>query len=120
MKITSQGYKRDYHADWLFSEMCLSSLEGDHYVMQEENLKYDLKKAHKCSFKNRESLKKDEICGCFYCRRIFSPAKIFDWTDEPEGTAICPHCGIDSIIGENSGFPITEEFLEEMHEAYFK
>ena len=38
---------------------------------------------------------------------------------DSSGTAVCPYCGVDSVIGENSGFPITEQFLKEMHEAWF-
>ena len=88
--------------------------------MKENEVIYDLKKAHKCSFGNRKNLKQDKICGCFYCGRIFSPSEIHDWVlDKPEGTAECPYCMIDSIIGESSGFPITEEFLKQMYEAYF-
>ncbi len=31
------------------------------------------------------------------------------------GTAICPYCDIDSVIGESSGFPITnDKSLEEL------
>ena len=25
---------------------------------------------------------------------------------------MCPYCGIDSVIGESSGYPITREFME--------
>jgi hypothetical protein len=31
------------------------------------------------------------------------------------GTAICPKCGVDSVIGECTGYPITEEFLDDMY-----
>lgn len=54
----------------------------------------------------------------FFCLEIFSPAKIMDWCDD-EDTAICPYCAIDSIIGESSGYPITKEFLSEMHKVWF-
>ena len=39
--------------------------------------------------------------------------------DGEEVTAICPHCGVDSVIGEKSGFPITQEFLKAMHKRWF-
>ncbi len=60
--------------------------------------------------------------GCFYCLRIFSPAEIVEWVDEVDRvgtTAICPHCGIDSVIGSLSGDPITREFLGAMHKQWF-
>lgn len=71
-----------------------------------------------------EALKKDSVCGCFYCLRIFDPSEIEEWiiADNPidkNGTAICPHCGIDSVIGESSGFPITTDFLRGMKKCWF-
>jgi hypothetical protein len=50
--------------------------------------------------------------------KIFSPTEITDWCDNEE-TAICPHCGIDSVIGESSGIPITKLFLKGMHKEWF-
>ena len=79
--------------------------------------KYEL--AHKYSMDNKPQLLKDSVCGCFYCLKIFSPNIIEDWIDDTDGTAVCPFCRIDSIIGESSGFPITKEFLEQMHKKYF-
>jgi hypothetical protein len=64
------------------------------------------------------------LCGCFYCRAIHPPSEITEWVDEdPAGggqTALCPRCGIDSVIGDSSGFPVTLEFLEEMHRCWFQ
>ena len=31
-------------------------------------------------------------------------------------TVICPRCGIDSVLGDKSGSPLTREFLAEMQE----
>ncbi len=39
--------------------------------------------------------------------------------DKSEGTAFCPLCGIDSVIGDASGIPITQEFLTAMHDKWF-
>ena len=74
--------------------------------------------AHKFSSHHREQLEKDRICGCFFCEKIFTPGEILDWYEE-EGTAVCPFCGIDSVIGESSGYPITNEFMEKMHDYWF-
>lgn len=75
--------------------------------------------AHKYSSNHKEQLAKDTKCGCFYCLTIFSPKEISDWVEDISGTAICPYCDIDSIIGESSGYPITKEFLEEMKKYWF-
>jgi len=78
-------------------------------------MKDDIIKAHKYSSNHKNKILKDDICGCFHCLEIFNPSKINNWIDDISGTAICPYCGIDSVIGESSGYPITKEFLEEMN-----
>jgi hypothetical protein len=64
-----------------------------------------------------------EICGCFYCLEIYSPSEITEWTDEDENgigsCALCPKCGIDSVIGSASGYPVTEAFLKRMQLHWF-
>ena len=74
----------------------------------------NLESAHKHSSRHREEILASEVCGCFYCLATFPPGEIEDWIDEKKRvgeTAICPRCGIDSVIGSQSGFPITPEFL---------
>ncbi|MDI6535147.1 cytoplasmic protein [Bacillus mycoides] len=75
--------------------------------------------AHRFCSRNRILLEKDIICGCFHCLKVFSPKEITDWWEKEEDTAECPYCGIDSVIGESSGFPITKKFLVEMNKRYF-
>lgn len=93
----------------------------------------DLIQAHRFCRNNRDMLKSDKVCGCFYCVSIFSPSEINRWIPEKrpavtgkydkwiyEGyTAFCPYCGIDSVIGESSGYPITKNFLERMQKRWF-
>lgn len=57
----------------------------------------------------------DELCGCFYCLKIYRPG-VFTPRDiellqmfSPPGA--CLFCGIDSVICRASGEPITREFL---------
>jgi hypothetical protein len=75
-------------------------------------------RAHQHSIRHREELLASEICGCFYCEGIFVPEKIVTWIDEG-GTALCPICNIDSVIGSASGFPVTPAFLAAMHRHWF-
>jgi len=49
---------------------------------------------------------------------VFLPNEIQDWTDDGD-TALCPKCGIDSVIGSVSGYPIQREFLSKMHNHWF-
>jgi len=75
--------------------------------------------AHQFSVNNRKQLEQSSVCGCFYCRKIFNPNEITEWIPEKSGTALCPYCGIDSVIGESSGFPIAEQFLNKMNQYWF-
>lgn len=79
--------------------------------------------AHRHSSKNREEVLASKECGCFYCLRIFTPDKIEDWIDSnKEGiaqTALCPFCGVDSVLGSKSGYSIENKFLEKMHKIWF-
>lgn len=74
--------------------------------------------ASKYSLSNKRALKKDSRCGCYFCLNIFSPKEITDWIPF-EDTALCPYCGIDSVIGESSGAPLTKGFLKEMKAYLF-
>ena len=74
--------------------------------------------AHKHSIDHRGEIEASEICGCFHCRKIFPPPEIEEWTDDG-GTALCPNCGIDSVIGSRSGNRITMRLLREMHRKWF-
>jgi hypothetical protein len=85
--------------------------------------KQTLTAAHKHSIFHRLELTKSFICGCFYCLHIFKPKDVLDWVDEdnPKGaTALCPKCGIDSVIGSESGYPVDNiTFLKELNQYYF-
>lgn len=76
----------------------------------------ELELAHKTSVQNRLSLENSDLCGCFYCLKIFSPAKIEAWLDEDQ-TALCPMCGIDSLLTDKRW--ITKEFLYRMQIRWF-
>jgi hypothetical protein len=86
--------------------------------------------AHKHSSLHRREILDSARCGCFYCIAIYGPAEIVEWVDGPPGqdhadindvgqTAICPKCGIDSVIGDKSGYPLDEGFLSRMHAYWF-
>ncbi|GLH76699.1 hypothetical protein SSBR45G_16070 [Bradyrhizobium sp. SSBR45G] len=79
---------------------------------------HPLKLAHRRSIRHRAEIEASRLCGCFYCERIFVVPLIVDWIHEDD-TARCPFCGIDSVLGDASGFPITAAFLREMRGAWF-
>ena len=75
--------------------------------------------AHEGSIRHREILRESAVCGCFYCISTFGFTDIADWCDEG-ATALCPNCGIDSVIGDHSGFPAGDaDFLRAMHKHWF-
>ena len=80
----------------------------------------DLKNAHEHCTGNKKEIESGKICGCFYCFEIFEKDEITNYLNENGGTALCPFCGVDAVIGEASGFRITKEFLEEMKAFWFK
>src|SRR2546428_11086793 len=79
---------------------------------------FPMSRAHRHSDHHRQEILGSGLCGCFYCLATFAATEIEEWTDEDE-TAICPRCGIDSVIGSESGFPITSEFLKRMKRHWF-
>jgi hypothetical protein len=78
----------------------------------------DLEAAHKLSNVHRSSLEQSDICGCFYCLDTYQHDEIEEWIDR-DLTALCPKCGIDSVLGSASGLPITKEFLKKMQDRWF-
>lgn len=83
-------------------------------------MKSDVITAHGYCSNNRKLLVNDRKCGCFYCLKVFSPEEITEWIEDPNGmTAVCPHCGVDSVIGEGAGYPMTEAFLRDMRDHWF-
>ena len=84
---------------------------------------HPLRAAHRRSIHHRAEIEASAIAGCFSCQATFPPSAIVAWTDTQEPpeqqTALCPRCGIDSVIGDTSGFTIDPAFLAAMHEAWF-
>jgi len=49
---------------------------------------------------------------------MFGPDQIAEWVDEDD-TALCPICGVDSVLADGSGLLITKDFLEAMQAVWF-
>jgi hypothetical protein len=83
----------------------------------------DVQPAHKHSINHRAEVEGSTLCGCFHCGAKFRPTEIVEWVDanrEGEGqTALCPKCGIDSVIGDRSGFQIADGRLSAMKAHWF-
>ena len=56
-----------------------------------------LKELHKISSYHRGELEECGFGGCFYCRQTFNTSEVKEWIDSQQ-TALCPKCGIDSVL----------------------
>jgi len=85
-----------------------------------------IEKAHKATIFHEKEILASSLCTCFYCAYQFDPheEKDLEWWDinNPKGkTLVCPMCGIDCIVGDASGFPITDtDFIMACTEELFK
>ncbi len=116
--------------------LCRNGLESATYKLERVAFMSEdaCREAHKFCTNHSDKLKKDSSCGCFHCLAIFSPDKIERWMRDKKKvgkgsiemwrcdeqlTAFCPYCGVDSVIGESSGFPISKSFLRRMKRYWF-
>jgi hypothetical protein len=72
---------------------------------------------HRHTRANRMELEASEVCGCIACERIYFPSEIVRWAED--GTAMCPHCGVDAVVGSASEIPIMPGVLRRAHERWF-
>ncbi len=75
------------------------------------------------SSNHRDEVLSSQSCACFYCLEAFTPAEIREWVDVHDGvgqTALCPRCGIDSVLGSNAGVLLDLAFFQRMHEYWFE
>ena len=88
-----------------------------------------IKDAHRLCATNRKLVRASKKCGCFHCEAVFAPSSIDEWIEETQGnysmapdpfTAVCPHCGIDSVLGDACQYPVTDPaFLHAMRIHWF-
>ena len=62
------------------------------------------------SANNGTEILRSRQAGCFFCESLFSAKEIHDWDNESNSlTAVCPRCGMHSVVGDASGLPLDEE-----------
>lgn len=74
--------------------------------------------ARKHASAHRAEIESSTRCGCFFCFRSFASSDIKSWIDANQ-TALCPKCGVDSVLGSASLHRLDDAFLRGMHEHYF-
>ena len=78
--------------------------------------------AHARSHHHRRDVLESRQCGCFHCGQVFRPTEIVRWKDVEDGvgqTALCPKCGLEAVLGDKSGYPLTSRFLRKMNKHWF-
>ena len=75
---------------------------------------------HRLTSRNEEILR-DKKCICIYCKNEFDYKEIDDYVADSDGlTAICPKCGIDSVLPkEYDGYTVTKEDIDLLNKEYF-
>ena len=84
--------------------------------------KEEIESAAKHSLNNKHEIEKSKMCGCYYCMRTFPASLIrhhnYNYIDG-DGTAFCPFCEKDAVIGDASGVPINKKVLTEIFHVMF-
>ena len=91
----------------------------------------DLLAAYRDVSNNWAKIQASKMCGRCSCVQIFPAEEIVAWEgldmgdfENPDAvnkqTALCPRCGSEAVLGDQSGFPITPPFLTRMNEAWFQ
>ncbi|WP_202410247.1 hypothetical protein [Pseudomaricurvus sp. HS19] len=71
----------------------------------------NLSALHKQSLRNRKHQSTAHQCGCFFCLSIFDASRVTQFWDD-ETTAVCPLCGIDSVIYDSQVESLTPGLLQ--------
>ena len=80
--------------------------------------KNELEQYHKLTNNYDVLILNTQICGCFFCCQFFVSDTIKEFTND--GCALCPFCGIDTIIPLTCWPDMTKELLEEMYLYWFE
>ena len=91
---------------------------AERFAAREAAMPIHIRNAHRFSSDHREAIASSSLCGCFHCLSTFKPAEIGRWIETE--TAICPRCGIDSVLPDNVGLPLDREFLTQMQFHWFE
>lgn len=71
----------------------------------------------KHSIRNKKEILNSNIVCCYYCKTIYNACDQYSYiNDGDEDTALCIKCGVDSIIGDASTYPISDRnFISHIH-----
>ena len=67
---------------------------------------------------HRREIEASDRCACFFCFGTFKASDIKSWIDANQ-TALCPRCGVDSVLGSASNQRLDDWFLRGLHTQFF-
>lgn len=79
----------------------------------------EIKLACNFSIRNWPQIVSSKYVGCYYCLKIFPATKIIDVPDK-SGTALCPYCNTDSLLGDSSPYTINLDNLKTLQKNWFR
>lgn len=81
----------------------------------------DLYKARSYIFDNREEIERSELCGCYFCEKMFFPYEVKDFVEDEDGktSALCPYCRSLAVISDASGYRIDRKLLHAMNTRWY-
>ena len=94
-------------------------MEKEGYEEMKQLSTYDIH--HNFTFNNWEYVKESNKCGCFSCGKIFDASELEEsYIKEGSGiiTALCPYCGIDSVVPD-SKVELTPKLILQMNREWF-
>ncbi len=81
---------------------------------------HKLTELQKHTHNNEIEILHSKTCSCIFCRQHYDARAVNDWVNDERGmSAICPECGMDTVIGDNGGEPLDKETLKALNLAFF-
>lgn len=69
---------------------------------------------------NEIEILQSKTCTCLFCRHTLDARSVGDWVDTEQGvSAVCPECGMASLIGDASGYLFDRDSLREINQAIY-
>ena len=115
--MTLEEYKKRYDIYLYLNSRYIWKTNGYPKLTEKELCTY----WHQFSISNKQSILSSKKCGCFFCKNIFESDLVSEsYINDKNGeTAICPFCGVDSLLPD-SRVELSLELLEEMHSEWFE
>jgi ferredoxin len=104
------------HRLWEVAKWGYKNKDYDVIVNMQKYTKDDWEKVSDFDMHNKNLLNASKWAGCYYCMNVYPVTDVHEFVDPEEDTALCPKCGVDTVVGDATGYPVTDKkFLRAMH-----